>query len=311
LPDLKQKISRLPLIITLINWSKKYALPGFDNVPIYYIIRFIFEELKKDNINTRADAVAFNFFLSIFPLSIFILPLIANSPFGINYLNILRESIKGVLPINAESYIFNMVNDIQREGQFGVLSIGFFLALFFASNGMSKLMKGFDKTHNSTFKSRGYIKTRAVAILLTFLLSILTFFSIVLIILSKQLLGFLSSTFDWTSGSEFGFHVLRWTVIILLFYSVITSIYRFGPSMYQKIKFFSPGASLATVSSIFSSVLFSYFINQFSRHNEIYGSIGALIVILVWLRINAFILLSGFELNTSIAVNRDLGRVKG
>lgn len=303
-------LEHLPIIETILKWSKKTALPGFQNVPIFYIVKFIFQEIKKDNITTRADAVAFNFFISLFPFIIFILPIIANTPFGINYLDLFRQSIKGVLPVSAENYIFQMVDGIQQEGNFGLLSIGFFLAIFFASNGMSTLMTGFDKTYASTFRKRNYFTHRLVAIGLTLLLVILGIVSITMIILFQQIMQFMWRVLELEAHSLLPFGILRWIILILLFYSVITSIYRYGPSMFKRIKFFSAGATLATFLSIFSSVLFSYFVNQFGRYNEIYGSISALIVMLIWLQINAFILLVGFELNASIAVNRDLGRVK-
>lgn len=303
-------LEHAPIIKTVVRWSKKTCLPGFDNVSIFNIIKFTITELKKDSITTRADAVAFNLFISLFPFIIFILPIIANTPFGVNYLTLFRQSIKGVLPASAENYIFQMVDGIQQEGNFGLLSIGFFLAIFFASNGMSKLMQGFDKSHSTTFRKRNFLNHRLVAIALTVLLVILGVFSITLIILFQQIMTVITSALDIGDGVILPFGILRWIVLLLLFYSVITSIYRYGPSMHQRLNFFSPGATLATVLSILSSVMFSYFVNQFSSYNEIYGSISALIVTLIWLQINAFILLIGFELNASIAVNRDMGRTK-
>lgn len=305
-----ERLFNLPVVSNIIDWSKNHALPGFDQVPIFYIIKFIFEELRKDNITTRADAVAFNFFLSIFPFIIFILPIIASTPLGNNYVILARESIRGILPTNAESYIFELIGGIEQEGNFGLLSIGFFLALYFSSNGMSKLMEGFDKSYNTTFKNRSFLKHRAIALGLTILLFVLLTISIGLIVLGTQLVELVVSTFALSAASEFIFFVLRWMIVFILFYSVITSIYRYGPSMLRKIRLFSPGATLATFLSIFSSVIFSYFVNNFGKYNEIYGSIGALIVVLVWLQINAFILLIGFELNASIAVNGDLRRAK-
>lgn len=307
--NLLQKLEHTPIVKPLIAWSKKTALPGFQGVPIYYIIRFIVEEIKNDSITTRADAVAFNFFLSIFPFIIFILPILINTPFGINYLDLFRVSIKDVLPNSAQQYIFSIIDGIQQEGNFGILSLGFFLAIFFASNGMSKLMQGFDKAHQSTFKRRGFLSHRFVALGLTMLLVLLGFLSLSLIVLFNQITQYLVESLN-IGDSIHLVTFLRWIILLLLFYSIITSIYRYGPSMYQRIKLFNAGATLATILSIITSVLFSWFVNQFDRYNEIYGSISALIVMLIWLQINSFILLIGFELNASIAVNRDLGRIK-
>jgi len=95
-------------------------------------------------------------------------------------------------------------------------------------------------------------------------------------------------------------------VILLLFYTAISTIYRLGPSTKRKFPFISPGATVATLLCILTSVGFSFFVNEFGRYNQIYGSLGTLIVVMVWLNLNALILLIGFELNAAIAVNRDL-----
>lgn len=305
MPNIFDKLENAPIVEHVITWAKKTALPGFQGVPIYNIIKFISNELKKDSITTRADAVAFNFFLSIFPFLIFLIPILIKTPFGINYLELFRKSIRGVLPNSAEQYMFSIINDIQNEGRYGLLTVGFFLAIIFASNGMSKLMKGFDKSYRSTFRKRHYINRRLVALALTALLILLGFISLTLIVLFNQGTHFIENQFGLGNNSLLVVNFLRWLILILLFYSIITSIYRYGPSMYQRIKLFNSGATLATVLSIFSSVLFSWFVNQFDRYNEIYGSISALIVVLIWLKINSFILLIGFELNTSIEVNKD------
>lgn len=309
----KQEISaylkRIPFVKNIINWSQKTAIPGFDNVPVYNVIAFVIKEAKRDSIVTRSESIAFSFFLSLFPFLIFLLPILSRTPVIENYLEVGRNSIQGVLPSSAEEYIFGIVNSIQLEGQTGWLTLGFFLAIFFSSSGMSTLMTGFDKSYNTVFKSRGYFKQRFIAILLTLLLSTLLVLSIALIVLGQQFLGFLVSNLGLDTSMKSLFGILRWLIMIILYYSIITSIYRFGPSMYKKIKFLSPGATLATLLSILSSVAFSYFVNTFDRYNQVYGSVGALIVILLWLEINAFILLVGFELNASIAVHKGLRNI--
>lgn len=306
LRDIGTFIAELPVIEQVLDWSKRYAFPGFENVPIYYVIRFVLQEAQKDKITTRASAVAFNFFISIFPLIIFILPLLARTNAANNYVQLFRESIRGVIPSNAEDYIFQLVEGIKSEGNITWLGVSFFLAIFFSSTGMDTLMTGFDKSYDTTFRKRGIIKQRFIALLLTLLLSTLVMASVVLIILSNQFLGVIFDQLGMETSPDIIKIILRWLILLSLFYGVITLIYRYGPAMRQRIRFFSPGATLATVLSILTSVGFSYFVNVFGRYNEIYGSIGALLVMLIWIQLNAFVLIVGFELNASIAVNRDL-----
>ncbi len=301
-----KKLERFPIVETIIAFLKKYSLPGFANVPIYDVSSFIYKEAMKDDISTRANSIAFSFFLSLFPTIIFLFTLIPLLPFTANYLELVDTSLDGILPDQAHAYLFGIIESVASIKRSGLLSIGFFFALFFASSGVLTMMYGFDKAYEITFKQRTYFKKRWVAFLLTLVLGSLLILSLVFIILGKPIIGY---TLDLLEISKYGTIILllfRWLFVVFIIYLGITIIYRYGPSMYKKIPFWNPGSLVAATLSILSSVAFSYFIDNFGRYNELYGSIGALIVIMLWLQINAFILLIGFELNTSIAVNRDL-----
>ena len=101
-------------------------------------------------------------------------------------------------------------------------------------------------------------------------------------------------------------NIFRWLVIVALFYFGIAFIYRYGVALKRKLPWLTPGATLATILSIISSLLFSFYVNAFNTYNQIYGSIGTIIVLMLWIQINCMVLMVGFELNASIAVNRDL-----
>ena len=300
------RILRLPVIRIIIIWSKRKALPGFSGVPIYNILRFVSKEFLKDDITTRANSAAYSFFIALFPLLIFLFTLIPLIPYTADYASMINANLKEFLPETASVYLIDIINDIAAIKREGLLSLGFILALVFGSNGMVSLMKGFDKSYDISFDSRGFLKNRAIAVFLTVLLSILLLISLILVILGKQFLGSIINLLDLDEYGTFAFSALRWIVVLTFIYSGMTFIYKFGPSMKRKINFFNPGSSLATLFIILSSVGFAYFINNFGRYNELYGSIGALIVIMIWLQLSAFIILTGFELNAAIAVNRDL-----
>jgi len=300
------KILRLPIIRSIVRFLKKYSLPGFSGVPIWDVMAFIYKEAMKDDLVTRANSIAFSFFLALFPALIFLFTLLPLLPFTANYLELLDTSLKGMLPDNAHNYLFGIIQDVASIKRSGLLSIGFFFALFFSSSGVVTLMSGFDKTYDITFKKRSYIKTRVVAVLLTALLSTLLICSLIFIILGKPILGSAIHQLHLDDYGSIVLYAIRWFFVIMFIYLGITIIYHYAPSMYKKISFWNVGSVLACGLSIASSVAFAYFINNFGRYNELYGSIGALIVIMLWLQINAFILLVGFELNASIAVNRDL-----
>lgn len=298
----------LPFVRQIIAWSKVYSPPGFKGVPISDIILFIGEELKKDNLTTRANSVAFSLFLSLFPAIIFIFTLLPLISIVQDYSTMLQVQLRGVLPNNAHEYIFNIINDITSIKRDGLLSLGVFLALFFSSNGMLTLMSGFDKAYNMTFKPRNYFAKRVIALMLTIVLSLLLIVSLVLMVVEGKVFDYLQLHYHLPNVMLIIFRIVNWLVAVFLVYTGITIIYAYGPSMHRKIGFVNIGSIIATVLSLLTSLLFSYFINNFGKYNEIYGSIGALMVIMVWIQLNSFILLVGFELNASVAVNRDLRR---
>lgn len=303
--EIQYKFYRLIKLKEIIAWSKQFTLPGFSKVPLYDVILFIYKELQQDDLPTRANSVAFSFFLSIFPFIIFVLPLLSITPWADNTIREFETSMDGVFPQMAKDYLMSVIDGIKTEGNYKWQSTGFLLSILFASSGMLTLMYGFDKSYDKSFKSRNYFQKRLVALNLTILFAFIIFLSVVLIILGNQVLDLLIEIFSLSVFNTALFVGLKWIVVIMLFYSVITVIYRYGPSTYKPLKWINPGATLATFSSLLCSVGFSYFINNFSSYNEIYGTIGALIVLLLWLQINAFIILAGFELNASIIVNRD------
>ena len=259
-PNIRDKIDRALKIDELIKWSKEFVLPGCDGVPLYNIVKFIAEELQKDNLPTRANSVAFSFFLSIFPFIIFVLPLLSYTPLAETAITQFEESMDGVFPSSAKQYLLGIVSDIRSEGSFGLQGTGFLLSIFFASSGMLTLMYGFDKSYDQSFKSRGYLKKRLIAVVLTILFAAIVFASLVLIVLGGQFLSYLANTFDLTTSTSLLISLLKWIMIVFLFYSVITFIYRYGPSTYRPLRWLNIGATLATLLWISFSVGFSYFI---------------------------------------------------
>ncbi len=210
-----------------------------------------------------------------------------------------------ILPDNVKSKIVQIIKTVALDTRPGQLYFVLILTLFFSSNGMMTLFRGFEKSYQSTFKRRSVVKKRLVAILLTFVLGILVLSAAVLIVLTSTPIQSLISYINLDRFSEIIIGALGWLIIFALFHTGITVIYRYGPSTFRRFTWFSPGATLATILSILSLLGFSYYVNQFEPYN-IYGSIGSVIVLMLWIQINAFILLIGFELNASIAVNRDL-----
>ncbi|MBK8503669.1 MAG: YihY/virulence factor BrkB family protein [Saprospiraceae bacterium] len=287
------------------KWMRLHSLPGFFGIPIWDVFTFLVGELKREDIGTRANSMAYSFFLSLFPSIIFMFTLLPYIPIQ-DFDEVIKSAIRQIMPVSAHAFLFETVESVTSIPHGGLLSLGFVLALFFASSGMLSLMRGFEKSHEVSFKARSFIKKRGIAIGLTLLVGLSFLVSGTLIVAGNKLISFLFGGARYLLVVSF----IKWFAVLLLFYSVISMIYRFGPPLKKKFGMMSPGTTLATLVSLLTSVTFTYIIDNFGTQSRIYGSLGALIVILLWMQMNSFILLAGFELNASIAVNRDLRQRK-
>lgn len=299
-----------PLWDRLLVWAKTHSLPGLKRLPLYDVIGFIRRELRNDALVTRANSIAFSFFLSIFPAAIVLFTLLAYTPLYANFGEILEASIREIMPGEAGKMLFESVENIATKQRGGLLSFGFVLALWFSSNGMLTLMQGLEKNYKVSFRRRSSWEKRLMALQLTFVVVFLLVASVVLIILGNTLLGLLFRYLDMGWLTRIALQAFRWVVVLLLFYAGFSLVYRYGASTHRRIPLFNPGATLATLLSIIVSLGFSFYVDNFGSYNKLYGSIGALIALMLWLQLNCMILLIGFELNASILVLRDIRKRK-
>ncbi|MEQ1732203.1 MAG: YihY/virulence factor BrkB family protein [Bacteroidia bacterium] len=299
-PTFKEKLLNKPIVVKTIDNAKAVALPGFEGLTLYEVGYFFFVEMGKSSITTRSSAVAFKFFLAIFPAIIFLFSLIPHLPVADLHQQLLIQ-MKAVLPTNAYESGVETINDLVSNQHNGLLSFGFLVTLYFSTNGISALMEAFNQAMHAA-ETRSFIKERLISIFLFIVLSVLLLTASLLIIFSEVALDYMISRGLLISGSleiillTFG----KWSVVLLLLFTAISLLYYFGPVNSKKYDLISPGAILATVLSIVASVLFSYYVNNFGTYNKVYGSIGTLMVVMLWLEFNCLIILIGFDLNAKI-----------
>lgn len=298
-----------PLWVKLLTWSKENSLPGLKHIPLYNLAVFVQRETQDDAIVTRANSMAFDFFLAIFPSVIVLFTLLAYTPLYATFDDVLRDSIDQVMPGSAGRMVFATIEDIATRQRSGLLSFGFLLAIWFASNGMISMMRGFEKEHHLTFRQRTAMEKRLIAIQLTFLIGLVLVGAVIFVILGDTILSYVFTYIRADMLTKMLVFLFRWIVVIMLFYAGFSTIYRYGAATRRRIPFFNPGSLIATFLSILISWGFSFYVDNFGSYNKIYGSIGTLIVLMVWLQLNCMILLIGFEVNAGIAVLRDLRRM--
>ncbi len=287
----------------LIEWSKVMILPGFSPLPLYTVASFFFQEIGKDSLINKASSLAYNFMLAIFPAIIFLFTLIPYIPIS-NFQDQLLTLIALVLPTNAYLAVETTLIDIVQNQNSKLLSFGFIFALVFSTNGVHTLMQAFNKS-SLIIETRSWLKQRIVALNLTILIAFALIFGLIIITLGEYVFAFLKS--ELVFKDSFWLRVIgfvRWLILIAVYFVTTSLLYRYGPAHAKKWRFFSAGSWLATVLAIITFWGFSFYINNFGNYNKLYGSIGTLIVVMIWLYLNSFILLLGFELNASIDLSK-------
>jgi membrane protein len=275
------------------------SIPGFNGVPIYYVIQFFFSGIKNGYLATRASAIAFNFALAIFPTLLFLFTLIPFIPVK-NLQTEILQLFHDFLPLNAYHYLESTLVSTLTVKKGGILSFGALASLFFSTNAIHALIQAFNNTYHS-IDTRNWTAIRMVSTFLVFVSFILVTTSVSLIIFGQSVLsklvelGFIEKDITYYLIT-FG----KWVMIIAMFFFTISFLYYYAPAKKSEWKFISAGATLATILALLTSLGFSYFVNNFGQYNKLYGSIGTLMVILLWLYFNSFALLLGFELNASI-----------
>ncbi|MCX2742949.1 YihY/virulence factor BrkB family protein [Mangrovivirga sp. M17] len=281
------------------------------DISFYSVVIILLRKLQTDRISEKASSVAFSFTLAIFPAIIVLFTLIpyintGDIDFTQNVMDFLAEN----MPESVYQFTSTTIEDIISKQRGGLLSIGLISSLFLSSNGMMSLMSAFNSIHR-TIEKRGFVKARLIALGLTFVLALGLIVATALLIVAQYAIEILDQMdIIFISDKTFVlFVVLRYVILFAVFLLTIASIYHFAPSLHSRLKFFSPGAIFASISLMLASMGFSFYINNFGTYNKFYGSIGALIAIMVYLYILSIIFLLGFELNASIdkAKHEDYG----
>ncbi|MCD6090550.1 MAG: YihY/virulence factor BrkB family protein [Bacteroidales bacterium] len=287
------------LYIKAYRFVHSVTLPGFDGLPISRVFSFFYKGIINGAITTRSSAISFNFFVAIFPTLIFLFTLIPFIPID-NFQETLLSLLEDVIPQSAWNNVQGTMLDIIMRPHGNLLSIGFVLALFFSTNGINSMIEAFNASYHS-METRGILAQRLVAFVLILVLAFMLVLAITFIIAGSALLqyfrneGLLQDRFIYLLLDS-----LRWIVLVALTYFGISIIYYWAPAKKRPFKFFSAGSSSTTLVIMLTNIGFNYYANNLATYNALYGSIGTLLLILLWIYFNSTILLIGFELNVSI-----------
>ena len=296
----------MPLNKEIKGWGKlnKLVLPGFDGIPISNVIRFIIQGFSKGVLVTRASSIAFNLLMALLPASIFLFTLIPFIPIP-NFQQELIELFENILPVSAFSFLETTIIDIVTNKSGGLLLIMFLATIFFSTNGIHAVIHAFVVSAHS-FKSRSWIHQRKISIILLLIVLMMIAIAATLVIFGKMTINKLVEYEILERSLVISILILlKWIVVILLLFLAISFLYYLAPAKRADFRFISPGSTLATMLFILTSLGFSAYVNNFGHYNKLYGWIGTLMIILIWLYLNSIALLIGFELNVSIKDARE------
>jgi len=293
------RILRVTIVRKTIHVTRKIKLPGFEGLSLWEVLFFFVWSVRKGLITIRAASLAFHFFLAMIPFGLLLVILSAYLPFYDIEQDIV-PILAGFIPEQLVTNFLSSMHDFEHSSVSSLISFGFVLSLYFSSNGFAVMIETFNHSQHN-FKKRGYwsVKIASVVFVIVFLIGLLISFFILLT--EKRMLN------NWADRSVFVeshyytfFLILNGLFFALVLYFAIALIYYFGPSKREGFRFFSAGATLTTLFIIVISVVYVYYINEFSKYNELYGSIGTIMILLLWIYFVSISLLVGFELNASI-----------
>lgn len=304
---MQKKLEKLPIVRYLVIWSKKAVIPWTNGLRLYDFLDIYIKGLSQGILSYRASSIAYSFFMAIFPFLLFVLNLIPYLPIE-GFQNRFLGFMENLLPAQTSEFFYPIIEDIAMNPRKGLLSVSFVLSGILASNGVYTIFKAFSDSVY-VLSNRTFIANYFMAVMVSFGMAMFMIIAIGAIIFGEVVIANLQREsliyydFFWIS-------LLQIVVFVLMIYAVIATLYYFGLKKIDRARFFSLGAVVTTLLFLTTTYLFSVYINSFSNYNELYGSIGALLIMMLYIWINANLLLIGFELNIALATLKKTKQVK-
>ena len=300
-------IEKLPVIRDLVKLSKRIKILGTNGLSLYNLLEIYGTGIIKGTFSSRASSIAYSFFIAIFPFLLFILNLIPYLDFIDGFLNRFLNFIENLLPAQTADLFYPVIADIAVNPRGGLLSFSIILALFLSANGVNSIFSAFEYSFHVTI-NRTFFRQYAVALGVSILLALLLLTTVGVILYGEYLINQLVGK-AYIQDHVYIVSILQLVIFILMVYTIISILYYFGTKQGKESHFFSLGALVTTILFLLTTYLFGIYINNFSNYNELYGSLGALLIMLFYIWINSNLLLLGFELNISLRLLRDKNKI--
>ncbi|MFV8225974.1 YihY/virulence factor BrkB family protein, partial [Christiangramia aquimixticola] len=278
--------------------SKQVILPGLDGLSLYNLWIIYWGGIVKGTFSTRASSIAFSFFMAIFPFLLFVLNLIPYITFIDDFQIEFLVFMDSLLPPETSEFFGNIFEDIASTPRGGLLSVAFVLSIFLMTNGINAIFTGFEHSYHTNAK-RPIARQYAVAVGVSLILALLLLISVIGAVYMAYAIDDLNDL-GLVNAEGTSAELIKYVGFVILIYTSVAILYYFGTREARKARFFSVGASFTTLLILITTYLFSLYITNFSNYNELYGSIGALLILMFYIWLNSNMLLLGFELNASL-----------
>ena len=291
--EIEERIEKVPIIRNLARGLKKVKLPWLQGLSLYDLLELYGLGIVESALTYHASAIAFSFFMALFPFALFILNLIPYIPiegFQEDFLQFVRQGV----PPNTYDAIYKIINDILHNSHSGLLSSGFILSIFLMANGLNGILGGFESSRHVLIK-RGFVHQYIVALGMSLLLSILLIVTVSAIVVFEV---FIQKTI--LSDQVELIILWRYAFVIVMILITTSILFKFGTMHDKNRAFISIGSVFTTILVILDSYGFGIWVIRFSKYNELNGSIGTLLIMMFYIWINCMILLLGFELNGTV-----------
>ena len=309
--EIEEKLDKIPIVKWLVRALKRIKLPAFEGLSLYDLLEMYIIGIVEGALSTRASAIAFSLFIALFPLLIFLITLL---PFVIPFVSVGNENfdaqfvlfLESFLPEATSEYFDDIYHQIKDQKRGGLLSTAFLLSIFLMTNGVNAIFEGFEYSYHIDL-TRNFFKQYAYALMVGLILSVLILFGAVAYVYFEfYILNYLSELEVQTRGTNVRdsdiivARIFKVLFLTALTYLSVAILYYFGTAESKKSKFFSYGALLTTILILFTSYLFGIYVDEFARYNELYGALGGLLILMIYIWLNCNLLLLGFELNATL-----------
>lgn len=308
---IEERLAKIPVINGLVKLLKQMKLKAFEGLSFYDLLEMYVVGVVKGTLSSRASSIAFSLFMALFPLLIFLITLL---PFIIPYASVGNENfdaqfllfLESFLPTATSDYFGEIYQQIKDQRRGGLLSSAFVVSIFLVANGVNAIFSGFENSYHVEL-TRNFFRQYAYALMVGMLLSILLIISAVVYVyfefyVVEYTSEYLGKTlgYDQEKGDTLGIQIAKILFFMVLSYLTTSILYYFGTAEGKKARFFSAGALMTTLLFVLTSYLFGVYVEKFARYNELYGALGGLLILMVFIWLNSNILLLGFELNATL-----------